>query len=364
MDEQELNERIAALRVPGEASAEQRMVDAASARLGRPRPRLRRRLLGGLAGILVAAGLALTPPVQAVAERIGELVGIGEPATVEQRASKTFGPVLVAGAGETPDGLPVEIVVFSGGGFSEASEAAPPFQGSPKLCFGVDYPTKPKSPGGNELCGEPPGAMPMPGAFDYRSRFGPKTRYSLEGTIGPGVADVEVTYEEESGERVTAPVLMAGLDEQLQQAAGVDVAYGFYVAYLPDDGTEGDGFAEPSQMISTVVLEAYGEDGELLKSIDWGAETAAAARRRQQAEDADADYEMRIAAAFELAADRLEEGAPAPGVDREKAITAMRVLAKSRESLRGSPYQGTRLNSLIARLQELGILEEVAPPDL
>jgi hypothetical protein len=77
----------------------------------RPARTYRARLVLALAALLAVTGFSLTPPGRAIAERVGELVGIGEPSSVKEanlrdprlNGQDLVGPVLVAASGTIPD---------------------------------------------------------------------------------------------------------------------------------------------------------------------------------------------------------------------------------------------------------------------
>jgi hypothetical protein len=293
--------------------------------------------------------VSFTPPGRAIAERVGELVGIGEPSSVKEanlrdprltRTQELLGPVLVAATGTIPDtDQSFEIVawaartkpdVLSPGERATLRarlsllkkarlEGAPPavrdrlgaeidamerqlkadvrlvpvnpanagqgkvqFQEQrPTLlsCLGIVYPQLGRQETG-KWCAEPSidtdvvtkpvhvfGLGPM-----SREDFGADAPYQIVGVTEPVVERVEVTYVDERGSRVHAPVTLGRLDGELLENTGADYPFGFFAAYIPYDGAPIPTNAlTPSPALQSVHVTAFDAQGQEVGHDDAGA---------------------------------------------------------------------------------------------
>jgi hypothetical protein len=250
------------------------------------------------------AGIALTPPGRAVAERVGELVGIGEPSSVQEtnlrdpRLTETqerLGPALVAASGTIPGtDQSFEIVAWAARQkprhFSPAERAtwrarlrllerarrdnprffrkrarrlnpgaspvpsvaelermlrertADPATGEPQLlsCLGIVYPDLGSQETGKWCAGPSTdqviSSVHVFGMGGSDPRFGPDAPYQIIGVTKPDVDRVEVTYLDETGSRVKAPVTLGRLDGELLEKTGAQIPFGFFAAFIPYDG--------------------------------------------------------------------------------------------------------------------------------
>ncbi|MGH2988672.1 MAG: hypothetical protein ACRDMA_02255 [Solirubrobacterales bacterium] len=168
------------------------------------------------------------------------------------------------GAGETPDGVPFEIVAYEGR-ISE-DKKGPPFAGT---CISLDWPEL-ADPRGGERCIDGPqrDPLPVPGATDPEGSLGPGAALEISGLTGPEVDRVDVVYTNRLGDRVNAPVTIAKLDGRLAKQAGTTQEAGFFVAFLPDEDVGQGGFF--ADVMTTVELVAYGASSEVMERLDYG----------------------------------------------------------------------------------------------
>lgn len=355
MDDDRIAHLIGEIDPPGSTDAEDRAVKAALAshlerdsRATSRSSRFRSASLGVLATVLVAA----SPPGQALADKALELVGIGEPATIEKRASRTFGPVLVAGSGTTPDGQKVELVAFSGGDFERPKDEPSTFT-EPIPCFGVDYPET-RETGGNEECGEPSGALQSPSATDHQDAFGPQSRFSLEGTFGEGASSVEVTYTDEGGEIRSAPIVLAPPSEEIRAEIGASKPYGYFVAFLPDGGDD-DTFDQPGAMLTSTVVRARDQDGNTVKEIQWGQKVVEAKAEESQILAEQAAIREKAARELEEALNFVQLNGPPPGYKTSDVARVLEELIRTDRAPKFPPgFREGRVNQLLRDLRKSG----------
>ena len=271
-----------------------------------------------LAGLIVAAlvGLSFTPPGRAITGQVGEWVGIGGPATIDHSDDPSLvaeGNQIVIAKAETADGARFEIVAFEGdhgagaiarrreleeqiresqhaiedrAGDAPPAPALPPVT-DPGTCVTVDWIDRP-NPRGGGICIDGPQTDPLhiTGTTDSEGRSGPAARLYIQGLTTPEVTRVEVTYENADGEQVVADSVLGRLVGPLAEKIGAGQQFGFFVAFIPEDDVGPGGYY--ADVMTTVQATAYGENGDEIKSLDWGSAVAQqiARRERQQSDPA------------------------------------------------------------------------------
>ena len=187
----------------------------------RPAPRYPRATLATAATALVVAVTTLTPFGRALADRVGELIGIGDPPTREQ-TNPVGEPAVVVGVGEY-DGQRFEIV----------ASADPPF-GAGVPCFSLDFP---------ELSGTIIGGCMTDAAIATVGRDGiaadaivntaaplADTPILVVGLVDPAATRVSVGSAVPS---TTAEASIGRLTPELGREIGVDRDLSYFVAFLP-----------------------------------------------------------------------------------------------------------------------------------
>lgn len=240
---------------------------------------IRTRRVAAVALVFLGAvvAFAFTPPGRALSGELGELVGIGEPAEVGERATLPpsnappqfplrVRPVVIA-SGRTPDGTPYEVVASRG------------IDRQPRrvlTCLTVDLPASPALETG-EICLEPRHAqfrgrrkleyitVADRAAQGREHQFaGSTTRYVLTALLSPKVERVDVMYRDARGNRQAAYSDVGQVDKRIARIIGTKPRLGYLVAFLPDDGLPSAQAARhsPSErrvagVLGTVTLIAY-----------------------------------------------------------------------------------------------------------
>lgn len=216
--------------------------------------------LAGAAALLI--GLAFTPPGRAIAEAVGELVGIGKPSSVHEpnlrdprldRTQEVVGPAFVAASGTVPfpDGEPFEIVAWAAKERSNRAIPAVDFatgerttmgvdRPSDRLlsCLGVVFPDRGEQESAKYCAFESPfkdASHVFLGGSGTR-QFGSSGPTLITDTTGADVARVQVTYADSAGERAEAPATLGRFDAELLDKTGATVPFGLFVAFVPSDG--------------------------------------------------------------------------------------------------------------------------------
>lgn len=290
MRTEEIIERLQNEPLPGSDQAQERTVDlAAGRRLDRSPRRPKRR--AAVLGLLATVALVLSPPGQSLAESVGELVGIGEPASLP---AEEFGDMISRGdpivlaSGEGPGGSPYEIVVGKAL-FPERPEGAPGGSGGEQTCLTVDLPETPRV-GTAEFCvGESDSEFLASGqvldGVNYADGAGvlpPEDRYVLTALLSPEVQRVELTYANDEGETVQGPTAIGTVDDDVRQAIGSDDRVGYMVGFVPDDGLDSWETREEAGVLGSVKLVGFSSDGRELARYDFGARFSAALEQSQR----------------------------------------------------------------------------------
>jgi hypothetical protein len=273
-----------------------------------------------VAALLAVTGLSLTPPGRAIAEEIGELVGIGDPATLppDDRGPSLVerGQPVVIASGRAPDGSPYEVVA-NRSVTHHPTHSPVRFPDGPVTCMTVDLLEAP-SVHGIEVCvgqGDQ-GLLGRTGYLDgvnfidrrvYLDEgddYGPEARYMLTAEVSPDITRVEVTYRE-AGDRVEAYSDVGQVDAEIAALLGTDDRVGYIVAFLPDDRlppgwtVHAPEHRQDPGVLGTIELVGINEAGEAVAQDHFGeriTQQLEADNRRLQAQQT---MEERVLAALE-----------------------------------------------------------------
>jgi hypothetical protein len=220
-----LEERLRRLGAPDDEAAEARA--SAALRQAAGSGELRRGIPTTVrwgAAAVAALLFGLTPPGQAVAERLGELVGIGDEPTVEQRVDEETGAVVIA-SGESPSGAPVELVAFRVEAKTGQVDAAV------RTCYAFDLPPGPRSTG--NCVTEPPAEVGSVRVIAAASPLRPESQLVVQGTTSADTSTVNVTYTDIDGGVYEADTIFGSLTEPLSAEIEADTEAGLFVSFLP-----------------------------------------------------------------------------------------------------------------------------------
>jgi hypothetical protein len=225
-----------------------------------------RALVAAAAAAVVLAVLSLTPPGQAVADRLGELIGIGD----EPSGSSGFGtPAVVIGVGESPGGVAYEVVAYR-------SDHPPPDQR--ETCLGFDLPRLGGARVGQCIVEETARRLRRwivtPLVYAAPAELGEGSGLVVQGLARSDVADVEITYPSERGEDV-APTQLAPLDQGVADLIDASERAGFFIGFIPTDVLSGSArrpkVLTPNSIESSlarVTIVARNAEGKFLVSGD------------------------------------------------------------------------------------------------
>jgi hypothetical protein len=238
MRERDVKRQLRALQAPGGDRARLRAIELARAELAgadrvvrdeapEPRTRRGRRWLPPALGAIALVGFSLWAPTQGLAERIGELVGIGDPPTEKPvfETPRNQADAIVIGVGRTASGVDWETVAarYRPAGANPADSS---------LCFRVSFPGHDSK--GSLQCLTPAVAedfeadTTLPNAFPGPVGLGPRERTVVAGIVGGDVASVSV---EAAGARTEAEI--SRLTPALAMQLGTDLEAGYFVAFVP-----------------------------------------------------------------------------------------------------------------------------------
>jgi hypothetical protein len=191
----------------------------------RPSRRRPRALVAALTAAVALTVLSLTPMGQAVADRLGELIGIGD----EPSGSVGFGtPAVVIGVGESPDGVAYEVVA------SRQSDDPP---GARETCIGLDLPRLSGIRVAQCIVGETASELQRlivsPIVYAAPDELGPGSELVVQGLARGDVAEVAIKYPSKRGER-RAPVQLAYLDHTVADLIDASERAGVFVGFVPD----------------------------------------------------------------------------------------------------------------------------------
>lgn len=209
-----------------------------------------------VAASLIVAASVFTAPGRALAEQLGELVGIGDEPTQPRQPATTGSdyPAVVIGVGQAPGGERFEIVA-SGPRAVDAEAAvdrgAIAVDRGAIACIFVELPTVDTTEAGSCMTEESQAGLAETGIAPISLLGNPTlspTRLIVQGLVLPEVARVEVRYESPAGTPQTSDVTLASLDAELGARIGVDEQAGYFVAFLPEE------LVPPAQVVQ------YGEN--------------------------------------------------------------------------------------------------------
>jgi hypothetical protein len=225
-----------------------------------PRPRFARPRIAVIVAVVLAliVAFSFTPPGRAVAERIGELIGIGD----EPAGSTGFGrPAVVIGAGESPDGFPYQVV---------AARSLKNGAGGDETCVGLDLPelsgvavAECLTPTQVEIL---QAQVVAPVLYAAPSGLGPEARFVIQGLVRADAGEVEVRYRSEAGE-TRAPTEIVSLDQALGERIGSSEMADFFAAFLPGAAIDDPGAlpaGELEQRLERITLTVRDGDGAVL----------------------------------------------------------------------------------------------------
>jgi len=184
---------------------------------------------GAVAALLLAATV-FTAPGRAVAEQLGELVGIGDEPTQDRLRTPAGSdyPAVVIGTGETPGGERYEIVASSPPQVTDDGERA--------ACISVEVPGF-EGPELASCFGEEPMQLAErvidPLALTGGAKLSP-TRLMVQGLALPEVARVEVRHPSATGALETTEANLGLLDEELASRIDLSFQAGYFIAFLPE----------------------------------------------------------------------------------------------------------------------------------
>lgn len=215
--------------------------ERAHSRLG-----IRMALALSLVAALTAA--SFTPPGRAVADRVGQIVGIVE----------DDGEIVIA-VGKTPQDLhPYRVSAF---GDKEPGET----------CVFLNFEELPGSGYGSCLAGEVPAdlARDKISPFVYSAPHELFSRGSavLQGLAAADVAEVQVTYRDADDDEVLVPVDISILDRDLlEEARLTDDPTRFFAAFLPPEALEGAYGDREAAHVPRVEIRALDSAGNQIRS--------------------------------------------------------------------------------------------------
>lgn len=251
MDEQAIINALRAVQLEGSASACDRVASAGARLVSRPRRRRRNVLVGAAA----ALALALTPPVQSLAENVAHLVGFGENPTLPQSGAVS-GSASVLQSGSTPDGEPYEIVA--------KVDHLGRQGGNEMLCFQVDW---------LELQGKGAGGACTSSYRDGSANDPPLETSGLftrpgddvaDGAIFMGIADdprvtdVEVHAVTRDGAEVAVPTSFLTVSGDLLKRTGGSFPVSIFAATI--DGALRQEADQPGAKLIAVGYDAEGQE--------------------------------------------------------------------------------------------------------
>lgn len=257
-----LEERLAGLPAPGSSEAQERAMIAVgdAADDGRLRRSLSRRArwLGAVGATVL---LGLSPPGQAIAERLGELVGIGDEPT-----EGGIGPSVVIGLGEV-NGVPYEVVASSRLGIVTSRDDL----GKP--CIGLEIPGVPGLTSYNCVTSEFDGEL-TPVVSGAPRELGEEAELIVQGLAPPSVERVDVAYRPQDGDERMTAAQVSPLTAELAGKIGAEDGTRFFMAFLPrgillpPDRPEGRlTEANAAQALARIEVTAYDVEGSELERV-------------------------------------------------------------------------------------------------
>jgi len=181
------------------------------------------------AAAIIAAVMALSPGGRALAERIAELVGIGDEPT-RNATGLIDEPAIVIGAGDSPNGAAYEVVASADMNIYRAETSA--------TCIGLDFPSSDAPSNAGCLTEDVLRALDkrvfLPTAFLGSSELGAE-RLIVDGLASPRVASAEVERVAADGSIARYPMEISQLTAGLANQIGASQEATFLLAFLPED---------------------------------------------------------------------------------------------------------------------------------
>lgn len=311
----ELGDRLERLPLPDSSEARERVariaaegsdLDASAATRSRHRPRRQSRWAAGIIAAIALVGLSLTPPGRAIAEGVGELVGIGGKSSLDHSKNENVpaaGAAVVIDAGTLPGSdQPYEITAY---------RSREPKHDLPRR---HDVPTRPipeQSSRASISCI----SLDLPGienlsqaefsticvdaeesddytlhasgfSEDTAGTYGEAARFRVSGSTSEDVAEVEVTYvDPATGNRIKAPVIYGRLAGTVAEQIDAPARFGHFIAFIPDDGIKASlnrGGLAAHPFVETIEVRAFDDAGEQITVDRFGQDLAKLERRARR----------------------------------------------------------------------------------
>jgi hypothetical protein len=196
----------------------------------RPGPRRGRLAAVVLAGAVVAAGLTATPPGRAIAERLGELAGIGDEPT-SSLDSPVDVPDAVFGVGQAPNGTGYEVVANTDHNLVRDRVH--------ETCVSVEFPSTGSGAAWANCLTRSLAASIADDPLHLAARFGPAElgaeRLIISGIVSTEIAHAEIRYEAPDGDTSVYDAEVFPLSGEVGQAIGADEELHYALAFLPTD---------------------------------------------------------------------------------------------------------------------------------
>lgn len=284
MNTRTVEQRLLVVEVVEPPGARERAVSAARAQARKqPSPRRGRRLWAGVAAAVAGAALVVSPPGQALAEKIAELAGIGEAPTevpaVVSPGSENQSEVVATGT--SPAGVPFEVVASVGSDPQEADSGV--------TCFSVSFPSlTPSSTSASCLtkAAQRPlqeGPAISPFVSVGQQELSPEADLIVTATVSPEIDSVKLTYADGADVQEAA---LTSAEVTLAPAGGTDadgdslspMSARYVVGFVPSRilGTIPRGSGSPlnpaaqsslEEALASITLSGFDETGELVVEV-------------------------------------------------------------------------------------------------
>lgn len=179
--------------------------------------------------VVIGTAVAATPQGRALAERVADVVGIGDEPSREA-TSPIDEPAVVIGAGHTPNGTRYEIVASGDMNIFRDDE--------PTTCVSLDL-VGLKAPTNAACLTEGSIRTPDRQLVQPIAYLGPRElgadRLIVDGLASPEVESAAIEHREGSGAVRSYPAVVGELDRALAERIGASREVNFVVAFLPED---------------------------------------------------------------------------------------------------------------------------------
>ena len=126
----------------------------------------------------------------------------------------------------------------------------------------------------------------------------------MSALLSPNIDEVELTYEDRSGDRLSGYTDVGHVDEQIAGTIGTEDRVGYLVAFLPDDGlpsaaasAHGPGKRRDAGILGTVELVGFDASGEVVARNHFGRGVAHNYARQERERIEEARLRLEIEAA-------------------------------------------------------------------